>query len=139
MSLKAVRIFGSINRALYRATGGKAGGKFKGAPVLLLTTTGRKTGKPRTMPLLYTEDGSNLVLIASEGGAPRHPAWFVNLKANPQVDAEIGRNRRAYTAREAEGDERTRLWAKMAAMYPPYDDYQRKTTRRIPVVVLEPR
>ena len=132
------RTMGALNRRLYRATGGKVGGSFKGAPVLLLTTTGRRSGKPRTNPLLYLRDGEALAVVASEGGAPRHPAWFLNLKANPGVEVEIGRERLRLRAREATGEERDRLWPRLLELYPPYGDYQRRTERQIPVVLLEP-
>ena len=131
------RTMGAVNRALYRASGGRIGGSFKGAPVLLLTTTGRKSGKPRTMPLLYLRDGDALVVVASEGGAERNPAWFLNLKADPAVEVEVGRTREQRRAREATGEERDRLWPKLVEMYGPYEDYQRKTGRTIPVVLLE--
>jgi F420H(2)-dependent quinone reductase len=132
------RVFGSLNRGLYRASGGKVGGSVKGAPVLLLTTTGRKTGKTRTLPLLFLRDGEALAVVASEGGAERHPAWFLNLSANPAVEVEIGRHREQRRARKATDEERSRLWPRLIEMYPSYAAYQRKTTREIPVVLLEP-
>jgi F420H(2)-dependent quinone reductase len=128
---------GAINRVLYRATGGKVGGSMKGAPILLLTTTGRKSGKRRTTPLLYLRDGDALAVVASEGGAPRHPAWFHNLQANPQVEIEIGRERERRRARQATPEERERLWPGLVEMYAPYASYQEKTARTIPVVLLE--
>ena len=131
------RTVGAVNRALYRASGGKVGGSMRGAPVLLLTTTGRKSGKRRTMPLLYLRDGHALVVVASEGGAARNPAWFLNLKANPAVEVEIGRTKEQRRAREATLEERDRLWPRLVEMYGPYGDYQRKTARTIPVVLLE--
>jgi F420H(2)-dependent quinone reductase len=135
--MKAVAFFSALNRGLYRATGGKLGGTMKGAPILLLTTTGRKSGKRRTTPLLYLRDGDALAVVASEGGAPRHPAWFLNLQAEPQVAIEIGRERERRRAREATADERERLWPGLVELYPPYASYQTKTTRTIPVVLLE--
>ena len=131
------RIMGAANRALYRTTGGKIGGTFKGAPVLLLTTTGRKSGKPRTMPLLYLREGDALVVVASEGGAERNPAWFLNLQASPAVEVEIGRKKEQRRARKATDEERARLWPRLVEMYPPYESYQQKTARRIPVLLLE--
>jgi F420H(2)-dependent quinone reductase len=138
-----IKLFGraitAVNRLLYRATGGKVGGSMRGAPILLLTTTGRKTGKRRAMPLLYLRDGDALVVVASVGGAPQNPAWFLNLKANPVVEVEIGREKQTRRAREATDEERDRLWPKLVEMYKSYDAYQRKTDRRIPVVLLEPQ
>jgi F420H(2)-dependent quinone reductase len=135
--MKAVAFFGAVNRRLYRATGGKLGGKMKGAPILLLTTKGRKSGKPRTAPLLYLREGDALAVVASEGGAPRHPAWFLNLQADPEVEVEVGRARERRRAREATGDERATLWQRLVELYPPYEIYQQKTERTIPVVLLE--
>jgi deazaflavin-dependent oxidoreductase (nitroreductase family) len=132
------RTFGSANRAIYRATGGKLGNTLKGAPILLLTTKGRKSGKPRTMPLLYLRDGDRLVLVASSGGSPDHPAWFLNLRAEPQVKVEIGRDRERRRARVATPEERELYWPQVVQMYGGYADYQRRTSREIPLVVLEP-
>ena len=137
MSKLFLKLASSIHTALYRATGGKFGGKVKTAPILLLTVKGRKTGKQRTTPLMYGRDGGNLVLIASVGGAPHHPAWYHNLKGE-KAEVQIGKERRRVRARDAEGEERERLWAQMVGIYPGYAGYQEKTTRRIPVVVLEP-
>jgi len=131
------RFAGAVTRALYRRSGGKVGGSMRGAPVLLLTTTGRKSGKPRTVPLLYLRAGNALAVVASEGGAPRHPAWFFNLQAEPGVEIELGRTRERRRAREATDDERATLWPRLVELYPPYESYQRKTTRTIPVVLLE--
>jgi F420H(2)-dependent quinone reductase len=132
-----LRLTGSVHAALYRLTGGKAGGRMWNVPVLLLSVTGRKSGKRRTTPLLYGRDGDNLVLIASKGGDPRHPAWYLNLRGQ-EAEVQLGRERRRVRARDAEAEERERLWGEMVALYPPYAEYQQRTTRRIPVVVLEP-
>jgi F420H(2)-dependent quinone reductase len=132
------RVMGAAHRGIYRATGGKIAGSFKGAPILLLTTKGRKSGKPRTMPLLYLRDDGNLVLVASSGGSAGHPGWFLNLRDDPQVEVELGRDRKRLRARVATGEERGRLWPRLVEMYAPYDSYQRKTSREIPVVILEP-
>ena len=107
---------------------------------LLLTTKGRKSGKPLILPLIYrpTGDGGYCV-IASKGGAPAHPAWFLNLQANPEVDVQVANNTFTATARVAEGEERERLWAMMVDYYAPYTDYQAATQRQIPVVVLQPK
>ena len=131
-----LRVMGAVHNFLYQLTGGKVGGRMGKAPVLLLTVRRRKTGKQRTTPLLYGRDGDDLVVIASVGGAPKHPAWYLNLQGQ-EADVQIGRERRRVRARDAEGDERERLWAEMVAIYAPYASYQQKTSRRIPVVVLE--
>lgn len=133
------KIASRVHGGLYRATGGKAGGRMGQLGVLLLTTTGRKSGKSRTVPLTYTRDGDAYVLIGSKGGAPAHPAWYLNLVAHPDATITVGRAEIAVRARTAEGDERERLWRQMADAYAGYDGYQAKTAREIPVVVLEPR
>lgn len=107
-------------------------------PTLLLTTTGRRSGKPIVMPLIYGEAGGNYVVVASKGGAPKHPGWYLNLAAHPDVEVQILARRFQATARTASGAERAELWKQMAAIYPPYNDYQARTDREIPVVVLEP-
>ena len=109
-------------------------------PTLLLVTKGRKSGEPKPLPLIYGKVGDNYVVIASKGGAPSHPAWYLNLKAEPRCDIKVGSLDVAVTARNAEGEEREDLWRQLAEIYPPYDDYQSAAgDRRIPVVVLEPR
>lgn len=107
-------------------------------PTLLLTTTGRRSGNSIVMPLIYGEAGGNYVVVASKGGAPKHPGWYLNLAAHPDVEVQILARRFRATARTASGAERAELWKQMAAIYPPYNDYQAKTDREIPVVVLEP-
>ena len=106
-------------------------------PTLLLTTTGRRSGKPIVMPLIYGEADGNYVVVASKGGAPQHPGWYLNLAAQPQVEVQVLAKRFRAKARTSTGTERARLWEKMATIYPPYNDYQKKTEREIPVVVLE--
>ena len=123
----------------FRANGGKVGGRFEGRPMLLLTTTGAKSGLPRTTPLVYTVDGDRIVIIASKGGAPINPDWYHNLVANPDVIVELGTDRFPAKARVTEGEERDRLYDAMAAQMPFFAEYQRKTERRIPLVVLERR
>lgn len=130
------------NVTAYRLTGGRLGGKWrvgsaarKGLPICLLTTTGRKSGEPRTAPLLFLEDGDRVVLVASQGGQPKHPMWYLNVKANPRVTVQIGSRTRDLTAAVADDEERARLWPKLVAMYPEFDDYQSWTERTIPVVV----
>lgn len=132
------RLMGAIHRPVYRLTGGKVGGKIGRSPVLLLTTTGRKSGRPRTQPLLYAQAGDGYAVIASKGGADAHPLWYRNLQANPGVEVTIGRVTRPMHARDAEGEERDRLWRALADNYAGYDAYAKRTSRRIPVVVLEP-
>jgi deazaflavin-dependent oxidoreductase (nitroreductase family) len=108
-------------------------------PTLLLTTTGRKSGEPRALPLIYGEHGSGYVVVASKGGLPNHPVWYLNLEANPECELMVGPRRVSARARVAEGEERARLWRQMAKIYPPYDEYQKRAgARTIPVVVLEP-
>jgi F420H(2)-dependent quinone reductase len=124
--------------AIYRASGGKLAGRMFNSPVLLLSTTGRKTGRERTTPLLYLEDGKNLVVVASVGGAPCHPDWYWNLKANPEARVQLQERTLRVRAQEAEGEEKRRLWRRVVEMYPPYEDYQRRTEREIPVFVLRP-
>ncbi|HEY6644659.1 nitroreductase family deazaflavin-dependent oxidoreductase [Povalibacter sp.] len=106
-------------------------------PTLLLTTTGRKSGRQLTMPLIYGRDGDRYVIVASKGGAPQHPAWYLNLQANPEVTLQVIRDKFPAVARTATGEERERLWKMMSAIYPPYPSYQERTDREIPVVVLE--
>lgn len=128
-----------LHVALFRASGGRVGGRLrKSLPVLLLTTTGRKSGKPRTTPLLYVEDDGTYVIVASVGGAPNDPAWYLNLGADPHATIQIGPQTIAVSARTATPEERTRLWALATGMYPGYDDYQARTSREIPLVVLTP-
>ena len=126
------------NIAEFRANGGKLGGGFSGAPVLLLTTTGAKSGRPYTTPLTYLADGDRLVVFASKAGAPTHPDWYHNLKAHPQVTVEVGTETRHLQAVVASGDERDALYDRQAQAYPQFAEYQQKTTRQIPVVILEP-
>lgn len=134
----AFRAISAVHTFLYRLTGGKLGARLAKSPVLLLETVGRKSGKRRTRPLLYLPDDDRLVIVASKGGAPRDPDWWRNLKAKPRTTVQVGRRRIAVEAEEARGPERERLWPLLTAMYPSYAEYQKKTTREIPVVVLRP-
>lgn len=127
-----------LHAAAYRATGGRAGGRIMNSPVLLLLTTGRKTGKERTTPLLYLDDGGNYAIVASNGGAPKSPVWWLNLEATPEAAVEVGNRKLRVRAEEATGEEKRRLWERLVAMYPSYEDYQQRTEREIPVVVLKP-
>jgi F420H(2)-dependent quinone reductase len=122
----------------YRMTGGLVGGSLGRLPVLLLTTTGRKSGKKRTTPLVYLADGDNLVIIASNGGSDQHPEWWLNLRANPNAEVQVGPDVKSVVAEKAEGTERERLWREVNELYAGYDEYQRSTKREIPVVVLRP-
>jgi deazaflavin-dependent oxidoreductase (nitroreductase family) len=124
--------------AVYRMTNGFIGHRMFDTEAVLLTTKGRKSGRERVTPLTITPDGDRIILIASNGGAPRHPDWYLNLQANPEVDVQRGAARLKMRARTAGPDERPALWAKAVATYRGYDDYQRRAPREIPVVVLEP-
>ena len=113
----AVRFITGVHVFFYRLSGGKLGGRFGKSPVLLLNMTGRKTGRQRTTPLLYLQDGDNLILVASYGGAPKHPVWWLNLQAKPEAEVEIGRKKLRVIARQADAAERERLWPLVVAMY----------------------
>ena len=121
----------------YLQTDGEDGHIWRGVPTLLLTTTGRKSGEPYTTPLIYGEDAGRYVVVASRGGAPSHPQWYLNLDANPSVGAQVAADKFQATARTASPDEKPALWALMTGIYPPYDEYQAATEREIPVVILE--
>lgn len=129
-----------VHTLAYRATGGRIGHRIPGlrAPMLLLDHVGARSGEHRTSPLLYIPDGDRVAIIASKGGFPKNPAWLYNLRANPETTIQIRGAHRRVRAREAEGDERERLWKRAVELYPSYADYQRRTERRIPVVVLDP-
>jgi len=132
--------FRAYNAALvdeFRQNGGRVTGMFEGRPVVLITTTGAKSGTKRTTPVVYTTDGDRIVVIASKGGAPTNPDWYYNLVANPGVTVELPTETFEARARVAQGDERERLWRAQADRMPNFDEYQKNTTRRIPVVVLE--
>lgn len=121
---------------MYRLTGGAVGGKLGPNSVLLLTTTGRRSGAPRTVPVSYFQDGDNIVLVASNSGADQHPAWYLNITAHPQVEIQIKRQRRSATATIASPEERERIFADVVSRSPGYGKYQRRTTRVIPIVLL---
>ncbi len=132
------RTFTALHISLYRLTGGAIGGAMGGHSILILTTTGRKSGKQRDTPLQYTTDGDRFIVIASNGGAPKHPTWFLNLRANPQAQIQIRSKKITVNASGASGDERTRLWSQVTSIHQNFADYQKRTTREIPVVVLTP-
>jgi deazaflavin-dependent oxidoreductase (nitroreductase family) len=130
-------LFGDEHVRRYRETGGQEGYEWNGVKTLVLTTTGRHSGLERSKALILGEDGDRYVVVASKGGEPNHPAWYLNLASDPDVQVQVREDVFAATARTAEGDERERLWKLMAGIWPAYDEYQRKTGRVIPVVVLE--
>jgi deazaflavin-dependent oxidoreductase (nitroreductase family) len=123
----------------FRANEGKVGGMWEGRPLLLLTTTGAKSGQRRTTPTMYLRDGDRLLIFASKGGAPTHPAWYHNLVAHPEVTVEVGPETYEANATVLNGEERDRLFARQAELYPQFGEYQTKTTRKIPVIALERR
>ena len=134
-----IKAMSRLNTWAYRATGGRRGGKFmRGAPVLLLTTIGRRSGERRVAPLIYVRDGERYVVIASKGGMDHHPLWYRNLLANPAVEVQVGREVQRMQARTANDAERAALWPRAVAVYRDYADYQARTQRQIPVVILEP-
>lgn len=130
-------LFGDEHVRVYQETGGERGYDWHGTKILLLTTTGRRSGEPRTMALIHQVDGDRWVVVASKGGAPQHPAWYQNLEADPEATIQVKADRIGVRAHAAQGEERDRLWKLMTEAWPPYDDYQAKTSRQIPVVVLE--
>ena len=131
-----------LHASVFRATGGRIGGRMVGSPVLLLGTTGRKSGHKRTTVLLYLEDGGRYVIVASNGGTAKHPVWWLNLQVDPEatveVGVEVGGRKIHVRATEARGEEKARLWQRLVRMYPSYEDYQKRTDREIPVAILEP-
>lgn len=142
---KVMKAMSRANVWLYRKTNGRIGGTWRvgsafprGIPMCLLTTRGRKSGEPRTAPLLYLLDGERVVLVASQGGLPQHPQWYRNLRHDPDVAVRIGTSEQRMRARTAEGDERDRLWQRLVAHYRDFASYQSWTDRTIPVVVCEP-
>ncbi|HET7572103.1 MAG TPA: nitroreductase family deazaflavin-dependent oxidoreductase [Gaiellaceae bacterium] len=133
-------LFGEEHVRRYRETDGEEGFHWReGSQILILTTTGRKSGRAIDSPLIFGEDGDAYVVVASKGGAPQHPSWFLNLRANPEVEVQVKADRFPARARVAEGEERERLWQMMLGHWPHYAEYQEKTDRQIPVVVLERR
>jgi deazaflavin-dependent oxidoreductase (nitroreductase family) len=134
----AEQLYGQAHVQKYRETGGSVGHIWKeGSTVLLLTTIGRKTGRPGTTPLIYARDGDDYVIVASQGGAPQHPGWYRNLVKTPEVEVQVEDDVFMARARTPEGAERERLWAKANEIWPHYAEYQQRTDRTIPVVVLE--
>jgi deazaflavin-dependent oxidoreductase (nitroreductase family) len=134
-----IALITALHRFVYRASGGWIGGWLPGQRFLLLTTTGRETGLERTMPLLYVPDGERFVVVGSNGGDDRPPAWWLNLQTQPAAQVQVGPRRHRVRARQARGAELDALWKRLEASYSYYADYRRRTSREIPVVVLERR
>jgi deazaflavin-dependent oxidoreductase (nitroreductase family) len=132
-------LFGAEHVRVYRETAGERGYHWRGTTILLLTTRGRKSGEPRTTPLIHRTDGERWVVIASKGGAPANPSWYENLQASPEATIEVLGETVPVRASTVEGEERARLWQLLTEVWPAYDDYQAKTDREIPVVVLTRR
>lgn len=142
---KIIKVMSQVNTAVYRWTGGLLGSTWRvgsafpwGIPVLLLTTIGRKSGQPRTLPLIFIEEGDHIIIVASKGGLPSEPLWYKNLVANPECDVQIKRRKFKAKARTASPEEREALWPKLVAHYPDFASYASWTDRIIPVVILEP-
>lgn len=133
----ALDLFGDEHVRRYLETGGETGHEWNGVSCLILWTTGARTGKERVNPLIYGKDGDDFIVVASQGGAPAHPGWYHNLLARPEAEIQAGAERFKVRARTAEGAERDRLWQLMAAQWPNYNEYTKRTSRVIPVVVLE--
>ena len=127
-----------VNVFVYRASGGRLMNKLAGDPICLVTMTGAKSGRERTIPLMYVPDGDSILLVASQGGAPSHPVWYHNLVAHPDVVIEEGGRRMPLRARQVDAEEKARLWPICVSHYRPYEDYQRRTDRDIPVFRCEP-
>jgi len=139
MGAAGLRLTGKLNVPLYRISRGRLGGRIADAPVLLLTTTGRKSGEPRTVPVVYLDDGGRISVIGSNAGHGRTPAWSLNLQANPDAEIEVGRRRQKVRARVTDGEERAELWRRHVEQYSGFDEYEARTDRDIALFVLEPR
>ena len=132
-------LFGDEHVRQYETTEGKVGHDWNDTQVLILHTTGRKSGKLRKLPLIYGRDGDDHLIVASKGGAPTHPDWYLNLMANPETTIQVWGDLIPVTARTATAEEKARLWPTMTAEWPDYDKYQQKTEREIPLIILSPR
>jgi deazaflavin-dependent oxidoreductase (nitroreductase family) len=137
MSDLDLSLFGEEHVKQYLETNGEVGYEWNGVPTLILFTTGRRSGLDRRTPLIFGQDGDRFVIVASQGGAPTHPSWYLNLQNDPTAQVHVKDERIQVTARTAEGEERDRLWSLMTSFWPSYDTYQSRTDRRIPLVVLE--
>ena len=136
--LATTRLFYAIHRAVYRLSGGRIFTRSLGCPVVLLTTTGRTSGEPRTAPIFGFPEGQSIVVIPSNAGKERYPSWYFNLRAKPEAQVQVGQERRRVKAREATPQERERLWPRIASRYGGYDVYRERTDRHIPVLILDP-
>ena len=130
------QLVGRVHGAIYRASGGRVGARLAGIPMLLLTTVGRRSGHRRTLPLAYLADGDDLVVVASNGGSDRHPAWWLNLQRNPEAEVQLAAERWRVNAQLATPEERARLWPELVRGNPAWGSYEKKTAREIPVVIL---
>ncbi len=138
LRLRGLNVLTKVNVLAYRASGGRVGGRMESAPVCILHTVGRRSGRRRETPLLYLANGDDVVLVASAGGRETAPAWWHNLRAMDVADVEIKGKRTRMAPRLAAPAERAELWPKLTAIYAPYDEYQERTTREIPVIVMSP-
>ena len=134
-----ITLIGDEHVRQYRETDGEVGYIWNGAPILLLTTTGRRSGEPKTSALIFGRDGDDYLIVGSMGGAPKHPSWYLNLSANPEVEIQVRGDRIPAVAHTASDDEKARLWQIMTEVWPNYDAYQTRTDRSIPVVVISPK
>jgi F420H(2)-dependent quinone reductase len=136
---RVIRFFTGLNVLIYRLSGGRLMNRLEGAPICLVTMTGRKSGRKKTIALMYTAHGEDVLLVASLGGAPQHPVWYYNLKAQPQIEIQVERVRRQMLAREATPEEKRTLWPVVVANYKSFAAYQQRTTRDIPLFICAPR
>ncbi|MCH2172948.1 nitroreductase family deazaflavin-dependent oxidoreductase [Myxococcota bacterium] len=134
-----IKPFSRLNSWVYRLTGGRLMGKFQGRPVVLITMKGAKSGAKRTIPLMYVPYGDGVIIVASQGGAPKSPVWYANLLANPDIEAQYKGQKMQLRARQVDDDEKAQVWPTCVEHYPPFADYQSRTDRNIPVFVCEPR
>ena len=135
---RAWKAIQDTNTRLYRLSGGRIGGRYDAAPVLILHHVGRKSGQARETPLIYLQDGADIVLVGSMGGSPTHPAWVLNVRDRPDVEVEIKGRRIPSRARQASAEERERLWPSLLEMWPAWEAYTRRTEREFPIVILSP-
>jgi deazaflavin-dependent oxidoreductase (nitroreductase family) len=133
-----IRFFTGLNVLIYRLSGGRLMNRLEGAPICLVTMTGRKSGRKKTIALMYTPHGEDVLLVASLGGAPQHPVWYYNLKAHPRIQIQAGRLRRTMLAREATPEEKRTLWPVVVANYRSFEAYQQRTARAIPLFICSP-